>query len=64
MGRIVPYYSPAVTGGGVSEDFFKDMMKEMQGQMPGHPALGGADSGSGSGAPSIPKKQKKKIIRV
>jgi hypothetical protein len=38
-GRIVPYYSPAVTGSGVSEDFFKQMMREMQGQMPGMPAL-------------------------
>src|SRR5271169_5181460 len=35
MGAILPYYSPAMTGGGVSENFFKDMMKEMQGQMPG-----------------------------
>ncbi|KAF2148411.1 signal recognition particle, SRP19 subunit [Myriangium duriaei CBS 260.36] len=32
MGSILPLHSPALSGGGVSEDFFKDMMKEMQGQ--------------------------------
>ncbi|ROV92006.1 hypothetical protein VMCG_09539 [Cytospora schulzeri] len=31
VGEFVPYYSPAMTGGGVSENLFKDMMKEMQG---------------------------------
>ncbi|KAK0705358.1 signal recognition particle, SRP19 subunit, partial [Lasiosphaeris hirsuta] len=31
MGELLPYYSPAMTGGGVSENFLKDMMKEMQG---------------------------------
>ncbi|TAQ84103.1 hypothetical protein B7494_g7568 [Chlorociboria aeruginascens] len=31
MGTILPYYSPAMTGGGVSENFMKDMMAEMQG---------------------------------
>ena len=34
MGNILPYYSPAVTGGGVSDNFFKDMMGEMGGQLP------------------------------
>jgi signal recognition particle subunit SRP19 len=60
MGTILPYYSPAMTGGGVSEDFFKDMMKEMQGQVPGMPpALGTADpAGVGAGKA---KKDKKKI---
>jgi signal recognition particle subunit SRP19 len=51
INSILPYYSPAMTGGGVSEDFFKDMMKEMQGQVPGaapaieSPAAGGAGQG-------------------
>ncbi|ROW17014.1 hypothetical protein VPNG_01231 [Cytospora leucostoma] len=31
VGEFVPYYSPAMTGGGVSENLFKDMMKEMGG---------------------------------
>jgi signal recognition particle subunit SRP19 len=45
MGSILPYYSPGLTGGGVSENFFKDMMAEMQasggGGMPGMPGGGG-----------------------
>lgn len=48
MGELLPYYSPAMTGGGVSENLFKDMMKEMQGGpgggMPGMP--GGMDMAS------------------
>ncbi|KAH6680137.1 signal recognition particle, SRP19 subunit [Halenospora varia] len=45
MGTILPYYSSAITGGGVSENFFKDMMAEMQGAggMPG----GGMPGGGG-----------------
>ncbi|KAM0277018.1 hypothetical protein ACHAQH_006143 [Verticillium albo-atrum] len=31
MGELLPYISPAMTGGGVSENLFGDMMKEMQG---------------------------------
>ncbi|KAH6851237.1 signal recognition particle, SRP19 subunit [Chaetomium sp. MPI-CAGE-AT-0009] len=62
MGELLPYYSPAMTGGGVSENFLKDMMKEMQqgggagpGGMPDMASLlaaaggGGAAGGSGSG---------------
>ncbi|CZR65980.1 related to signal recognition particle protein Sec65 [Phialocephala subalpina] len=44
MGSILPYYSPAMSGGGVSENFFKDMMAEMQG-------AGGA---GGAGVPGMP----------
>lgn len=62
MNKILPFHSAAMTGGGVSENFFKDMMGQMQGGgleglgMPG-PAPP-ASSGSGK-----PKKEKKKIIR-
>lgn len=63
MGEFLPYYSPAMTGGGVSENLFKDMMKEMGGAggagMPGLPggmdmaslmgAMGGMGGGSGAG---------------
>ncbi|KXJ89623.1 signal recognition particle, SRP19 subunit [Microdochium bolleyi] len=35
MGSLLPAYSAAMTGGGVSEDAFKDMMKEMGGGAPG-----------------------------
>lgn len=67
MGEYVPYLSPAMTGGGVSENLFKDMMKEMQGG--GNPmealmasagagaATGGDDSASSSGGKK--KKDKK-----
>ncbi|EAQ86937.1 hypothetical protein CHGG_08190 [Chaetomium globosum CBS 148.51] len=60
MGELLPYYSPAMTGGGVSENFLKDMMKEMQqgggggpGGMPDMASLmaaAGAAGGGGGGA--------------
>lgn len=43
MGELLPYYSPAMTGGGVSENFLKDMMKEM----------GGAGGGAGGDMASM-----------
>lgn len=46
FGELLPYYSPAMTGGGVSENLFKDMMKEMQG-------AGGA-GGMPGGMPGMP----------
>jgi signal recognition particle subunit SRP19 len=55
MGELLPYYSPAMTGGGVSENFLKDMMKEM-----GAAGGGGADmasllsmAGAGAGGSGI-----------
>lgn len=65
MGSILPYYSPGLTGGGVSENFFKDMMAEMQGQGGGMPDLGalgalGAASGSGNSGGEPSKKKEKK----
>lgn len=63
MNKILPFHSPAMTGGGVSENFFKDMMGQMagtgiEGLLP-NPTTPSAGSGSGK-----PKKEKKKIIRV
>lgn len=46
FGELLPYYSPAMTGGGVSENLFKDMMKEMQG--------GGGAGGMPGGMPGMP----------
>jgi signal recognition particle subunit SRP19 len=79
MSTILPHYSPGLTGGGVSENFLKDMMAEMQnaggapglgGGMPDMAALqgmmGGAGMGpsaSGSGGEGKPKKEKKKKIK-
>jgi len=59
MGSILPLHSPALSGGGVNENYFKDMMAEMQGQggMPGMPPGmlgGGADTSASK------KKDKKK----
>ncbi|KAK2607346.1 hypothetical protein N8I77_006026 [Diaporthe amygdali] len=47
MGEFLPYYSPAMTGGGVSENLFKDMMKEMQGGGDMASLLAGAGAGGG-----------------
>ncbi|KAI9672256.1 MAG: signal recognition particle subunit [Alyxoria varia] len=52
MSTILPHHSPAISGGGVSENLFKDMMAEMQGQ--------GDEGGSGSVANAKGKKDKKK----
>lgn len=54
MGKILPLHSPALSGGGVSDNFLKDMMEEMGGQMP--PGMAG---GGGGGGP-----QKTKVIRA
>jgi signal recognition particle subunit SRP19 len=67
MGELLPYTSAAMTGGGVSENLFKDMMKEMQGGGDPMSALmggfGGAGGGGGEAAggnAGSAKKEKKK----
>jgi len=60
MGEILPLHSPALSGGGVSENILRDMMQEMQGQ--GGEAidgLGGGGSGSGAGGGGGKKKKDK-----
>ncbi|OAQ73047.1 signal recognition particle protein Sec65 [Pochonia chlamydosporia 170] len=64
MGEYLPYLSPAMTGGGVSENLFKDMMKEMQsGGDPMSALMAGAagqgDEGSAGGNGGKKKKDKK-----
>ncbi|KAI9783092.1 MAG: signal recognition particle subunit [Geoglossum umbratile] len=54
MGTILPIHSPALSGGGVSENFFKEMMGELQGQVEGS-ASGGDGNNAGK-----KKKEKKK----
>ncbi|KAF2194426.1 signal recognition particle, SRP19 subunit [Zopfia rhizophila CBS 207.26] len=54
MNTILPLHSPALTGGGVSENFLQDMMAEMQGEM------GGASGSAASGGEGKKKKDKKK----
>ena len=63
MSSTLPYYSPALTGGGVSENFFKEMMAEMQGQVPGMPNMGAMEGTPSSGGEAKPKKDKKKKIK-
>ncbi|KAF2843727.1 signal recognition particle, SRP19 subunit, partial [Patellaria atrata CBS 101060] len=49
IGTILPLHSPALSGGGVSDNILKDMMAEMQGQLP-----------EGSGSAEARKKKEKK----
>ncbi|KAI6779814.1 Signal recognition particle SEC65 subunit-like protein [Emericellopsis cladophorae] len=66
MGELLPYTSAAMTGGGVSENLFKDMMSEMQGggnpmaALMGGAAGGGGGSGNASGADEGGGKKKDK----
>ena len=53
MNKILPLHSPALTGGGVSDNILQEMMAEMQGEAPG--AIGG-----GSGTDTKKRKDKKK----
>ncbi|KAG9533098.1 signal recognition particle, SRP19 subunit [Aureobasidium sp. EXF-12298] len=65
IGTILPLHSPALSGGGVNENYFKDMMQEMQGMQgqPGMPTLpAGMESmfgGGPSAAPEPPASKKK-----
>lgn len=64
MGTILPLHSPALSGGGVNENYLKDIMAEMQGQ-PGMPQMPAGMMpgmlGGGGGAPDAgPSKKKDK----
>ena len=52
MNEYVPYLSAAMTGGGVSENLFKDMMKEMQGGGDPMAAIMASQAGGGGGGGS------------
>ena len=74
INEILPLHSPAMSGGGVSENFFKDMMAEMQqqggaggagGQLPAGMAgmlsgMGGGGAGGGAEAGGSGGETKKK----
>lgn len=45
IGTILPLHSPALSGGGVSENMFKDMMNDLGGQLPA--GMGGEAAGAG-----------------
>lgn len=57
MGTILPLHSPALSGGGISENIIKDMMQEMQGVEGGPGMVGGEGKGGGG---KEKKKGKKK----
>ncbi len=48
MNSILPLHSPALSGGGVSDNILKDVMQEMQGAS-GIPGMGGGGQGSVEG---------------
>ena len=58
MGSILPLHSPALSGGGVSENFLKDMMAEMGG-MGGLPGGMGGDPSGGQSQKKVKDKKKK-----
>jgi signal recognition particle subunit SRP19 len=70
IGEILPLHSPALSGGGVSDNYLKDIMSEMGGQLPpgmegmagalGGMGLGGGPSAGGSGGGSQKKVKDKK----
>ena len=57
IGTILPLHSPALSGGGVSENIFKEMMQEMQGG--GQPGMI-ENSNNGDARDAKKKKEKKK----
>lgn len=71
MSKILPIHSPAYSGGGVSDNPFKEAMAEMQNMqgmpgmpsmpnMPGMPGLGGMMGEPSGGGEKKQKKDKKK----
>jgi signal recognition particle subunit SRP19 len=68
IGKILPIHSPAYSGGGVSDNPFKEAMAEMQNMqgMPGMPSIPGLagmpgmDEPSGSAGGAEKKKKDKK----
>lgn len=56
IGSILPLHSPALSGGGVSENIFKDMMQEMSGGA-GPAGMLGELGGSGEGKLKKPKRK-------
>lgn len=77
IGKILPIHSPAYSGGGVSENPFKEAMAEMEklGGMPGMPGMSGMPSlpgmppgmmgmGEPSGAAEPKKKKDKKKVKA
>lgn len=62
IGKILPIHSPAYSGGGVSDNPFKEAMAEMQNLqgMPGFPGMPNIPGMPGMGEPSGAGGEKKK----
>lgn len=65
IGKILPIHSPAYSGGGVSDNPFKEAMAEMQNMQgmpgfPGMPGMAGMMGESPAGGSEKKKKDKKK----
>jgi signal recognition particle subunit SRP19 len=73
IGQILPLHSPALSGGGVSDNFLQDVMNEMGGQLPpginpdmlsalggGMGGMGGMGGGGAGGSVKKVKEKKKK----
>ena len=54
IGTVLPLHSPALSGGGVSENIFKEMMQDMQGSQSGQ------IEGAGDGVQNKKKEKDKK----
>lgn len=59
IGTILPLHSPALSGGGVSDNLFKDMMAEMGGAGGGMPGLGALGDAGGQPPKKVKEKKKK-----
>ncbi|SMY21229.1 unnamed protein product [Zymoseptoria tritici ST99CH_1A5] len=57
IGTILPLHSPALSGGGVSDNMFKDMMSDLGGQLP--PGMAGMMGGDAGASGSQPQKKVK-----
>lgn len=68
IGSILPLHSPALSGGGVSDNFLKDMLAESGGQLPpgmeGLAGMANAVGGGAGGAGQGGGKQKVKVQRI
>ncbi|KAI5367616.1 Putative signal recognition particle, SRP19 subunit [Septoria linicola] len=64
ISKILPLHSPALSGGGVSENMMADMMQQMGGQLPaGMSDLMGGGSEAGSSGTTQQKPKKVKVIQ-
>jgi signal recognition particle subunit SRP19 len=54
IGTVLPLHSPALSGGGVSDNFLQDMMAEMGGELP--EGMKGMANMGGGGGMAKPKK--------